>query len=484
VNPVDDRGAAPTPGPADDAFDVVVIGATADGLAVAEAAAARGARVALVDHDPEASRFELAWGAFRRRLVARADCSGPDGVVADSLAGGRRAELRAAFAGGLQAAEQERLRRFRANAATLTLLAGPARFLAADALEIGPSRTLRAAAYVVATGSLPRRPASLFGPGSPTLTAPALLAREAIPRSLAIVGADWSGCEWAHALTALGCTVQLIDRRTRLLRSLDAEIRTLVQTSLHRSGVEIALGEDVRGLGADVHGAVRLELASGRHLVTEAVLVLAGELGNTDALALAAAGVALDAQGHVLVDDRGRSNVPAILAAGSAVDSSGLFAPRLDQAVRLAGNALGGDDPIETAVPWNLCTDPPVAACGLNLEACARLDLPVVVGRHDARDADGRRDLLQVVVDRASTRILGAQAAGARAFATIDRVARAIQREASIDALLAARGSNGAGGAEASDDAIGAALRDARARLEGAARGVRKLRLARIRARD
>ncbi len=238
----------------------------------------------------------------------------------------------------------------------------------------------------------------------------------------------------------LGCSVELIDRRTRLLRSLDVEIRSLVQENLHRLGVEITLGEDVDRLMRDSQGAVRLELASGRTGITESVLLLAGETGNSTELDLSALGVAVDPQGHVLIDDRGRSSVPSILAVGSVVDSSGLFSTPLDHILRLARNALGADEALDSIFPWNLHTNPPVAACGLTAESCLRLDLPTVVGRHEAGDSDRLRELLQLVVDPNTSRVLGAQAAGAHAFTAVQSVARTLNREESIDAMIARLG--------------------------------------------
>lgn len=418
------------------AFDVVVIGATEDGLDVTEVAAARGARVALVDHDPATSRFELAWASCRRGIArpsdARASCDEPP----DAAARGRASD-RIRFLAALRAADRERAHRLQMGARSCVVFEGPARFLAADALRVGDGRSLSADAFVIATGSRPRSPALCFDEAGVVRTPPDVLGLGSIPRSLVLIGADWSGCEWASVLARLGCSVQLIDRRKQLLRVLAPEIRELVQLGLHRAGVEIALEEEVRRIVAGDRGSVRVELESGRTEIAECALLLAGERGNTSDLGLATAGIATDSLGHVLVDESGRASASHVYATGSVVDSSGLFARSATRAIRLAGNALGGNDPLDAVVPWHLCTAPPAAACGLSAESARRLDLPVVLGRYDRTDAYGGRDVLQVVLDGVSRRILGAQAVGDMALRAVETLAQAVNGEETLPGLLA-----------------------------------------------
>src|SRR5690606_24184228 len=172
----------------------------------------------------------------------------------------------------LRAADRGRAHRLQLGARSCVVFEGPARFLAADALRVGDGRSLSADAFVIATGSRPRSPALCFDEAGVVRTPPDVLGLGSIPRSLVLIGADWSGCEWASVLARLGCSVQLIDRRKQLLRVLAPEIRELVQLGLHRAGVEIALEEEVRRIVAGDRGSVRVELESGRTEIAECAL--------------------------------------------------------------------------------------------------------------------------------------------------------------------------------------------------------------------
>jgi pyruvate/2-oxoglutarate dehydrogenase complex dihydrolipoamide dehydrogenase (E3) component len=413
-------------------FDVAVIGATRTGWIVAEAACRRGARVALLDHAPDLAAYESIWLSLRSRML------GLWGAAADreSSQGDLCMVAREIFF--------ECIRGFGARpsrqpfAAGITCFAGPVELASDEDLITADRSRIRFRSAVIATGSRPRRPERFFWNGARTSDPISLLQQAVIPRSVVIVGADWFGCEWAFVLACLGCSVLLVDRRSRLLRSLGSDFRRVVLEQLHSMQVEIVLEEEIARVQPGRHGGVNVDLGSGRSEVTDSLLILAGHVGETRSLGLERLDIALDPFDHVLTDDFGRSSIPSILAIGSVADPSGLFPVPMSQAEILAGNALGASEPLETDLPWILNVHPQIGVCGLTSELCSRLDMPVAIG--NVGSVSGRSDessLARVAADRATGRLLGAEVCGPGAGEGIYLVSNAIGRGETVHDITA-----------------------------------------------
>lgn len=404
-------------------FDVAVIGATRAGWLVAEAARRHGARVALLDHAPDLAAYESVWLSLRARLLglwsAAADHGSSHGDVR-SVAREIFFECTRGF--GTRASGQS-------DVAGITCFAGPIELGSSEELMAADRSRIRFRGAVVATGSRPRRPERFFWNGALTKDPLTFLQQGVIPRSVVIVGADWFGCEWAFVLACLGCSVLLVDRRSRLLRSLEADLRGVVLEQLHAMRVEIVLEEEIARVRPGRHGGVEVDLGSGRSEVAETLLILAGHVGETKSIGLDRLGISLDPFDHVLTDDSGRSSIPTILAIGGVADSSGLFPVPMSQAEILAGNALGSFEPLETDLPWILNVHPQIGVCGLTQELCSRLDMPVAIGSVGAvRGRSEGPSLARVLADRVSGRLLGAEVCGPGAGEGIYLVSNALRR--------------------------------------------------------
>src|SRR5207248_5216084 len=127
-----------------------------------------------------------------------------------------------------------------------------------------------------------------------------------LPRTLAVVGAGVIGLEYASIFAALGVRVTLIDKRQRLLPFVDAEIIDTLAYHLRENRVTLRLGEEVAGMELitdQVGDRVKIHLASGKQIVTDAALYSVGRTGATSTLNLAGAGLAADNRGRPAVHE-------------------------------------------------------------------------------------------------------------------------------------------------------------------------------------
>src|SRR5439155_941251 len=146
-------------------------------------------------------------------------------------------------------------------------------------------RRLHGGVVLIATGSVPTRPAGVPFGDPRVHDSDEILAMQRLPQSLAVVGAGVIGCEYTTIFAALGIRVTLLDGRDRLLGFLDGEVADRLRLQMQLLGVDVRLRETVIRYDADADG-IRLDLKGGDALKTEAVLVAAGRVANVAGLAL------------------------------------------------------------------------------------------------------------------------------------------------------------------------------------------------------
>ncbi|HXE51753.1 MAG TPA: FAD-dependent oxidoreductase [Tepidisphaeraceae bacterium] len=123
------------------------------------------------------------------------------------------------------------------------------------------------------------------------------------------------GCEYASIFATLGVRVTLVDMRPKPLPFVDDEIAETLAYHLRENRVTLRLGEQVSGIEPvdDASGQhVRIQLASGKPIVSDAALHSIGRTGATPALNLAAANLAADDRGRLKVNRQFQTEVPHI----------------------------------------------------------------------------------------------------------------------------------------------------------------------------
>ena len=411
-------------------YDIAVIGSTSAALAAAELARERGLSVVVVTDGAEAVDNETRWTDLLLKTgAARNAFSNPR-----STKGVYHHTVKQAWRNA-SATPSRTFETFAQGTASpdgrFSISRGAARLRSRSRLELPCGTGIDAGALIIANGASPRRPAR-FDFRSPAICdADEMIHFGEPPRSVVILGADWIGCEWAFVCASTGAEVTLVDRRSRLLRALDSDIRLCVQSSLIEMGIDIVLDEEVDEVENGEHGEVRVRFSSGRRQVAEKLLVLAGQQANSQALGLSELGVQLDPYGHIMVDDSFQSSVSGVYGIGAVSDPTGLGPSSTLQAhiaVASATGQTGGRLPL--ALPWVLRSAVEVAICGLTEEACAALGLDTAVHMAQSPEAaDGFPRVAKVVVSNVDGRLLGVQIAGSGAAESISLASSLIDQD-------------------------------------------------------
>ena len=403
-------------------YHLVIIGGGPAGLSAAYAAAALGAKVALIERD-RLGGTDLNVGTVSSKAIIQS--SRVFAEMRDAVRYGvpDPADVELDFAGIMQ-----RMRRLRARVscaasaaqlvtAGVDVFFGAASFVAGDTVEVAGA-TLRFRKAMIATGSRPHMPAipGLLDAGF--LTNENVFDLTALPGRLLVIGGGPLGCELAQALHRLGARTTIVQNLPLFLPKEERDAAQILSDALARDGLEVRLNTTVTRVRVE-RGETVVDLVSDDYhstVTVDAIFNGTGRRPNIEGLNLEAANVGHDPVAGIHVDDLLRTTNRRIYAAGD-VCLEHKFAHVAEATGRMVvRNALflGRERVSELVVPWCTFTDPEIAHVGTSVRDARDRDLPVttyVIPLHEVTRAitDGTDiGFVKIHVRDGTDRILGA----------------------------------------------------------------------------
>ena len=325
----------------------------------------------------------------------------------------------------------------------ITVLHGEARFKDNQSLVVrlndGGEHVVAFDQCLLATGASPAVPPIPGLKESPYWTSTEALVSDAIPERLAVIGSSVVALELAQAFARLGSQVTILARSTLFFRE-DPAIGEAITAAFRAEGIKVLEHTQASQI-AHVDGEFVLATGHGE-LRADKLLVATGRTPNTRSLALEAAGVAVNAQGAIVIDKGMHTSTPHIYAAGDCTDQPQFVYVAAAAGTRAAINMTGGDAAINlTAMPTVVFTDPQVATVGYS-EAEAH---------HDGIETDSRtltldnvpralvnfdtRGFIKLVSEAGSGRLIGVQAVAPEAGELIQTAVLAIRNRMTVREL-------------------------------------------------
>ncbi|MBD1868023.1 mercuric reductase [Cyanobacteria bacterium FACHB-471] len=301
------------------------------------------------------------------------------------------------------------------------LIIGTARFVAPKTIEVatdeGTTRLLTAERLFINTGTRPLIPSLPGLKEAGFLTSESIMELEQLPEHLIVLGSGYIGLEFAQMFRRFGSRVTVIGQSGQILSQHDPDIAIAVQTLLERDGIDFLLKAKV--LKVDRTGnATQLQIQVGDRQVSlegSHLLIAVGRAPTTDSLNLAAAGVATDARGFILVNDRLETNVPNIWALGDINGGPQYTHVALDDYRIVKANLIDGSNrsTSDRVVPSSLFIEPELAQVGLTETQARQQGYAIRVAKLDASNimravTEGQTTgLMKAIVDTETGRILG-----------------------------------------------------------------------------
>jgi dihydrolipoamide dehydrogenase/pyruvate dehydrogenase E1 component alpha subunit len=423
-------------------FDVAVIGGGPGGYVAAIRAAQLGARTAIVEKDRLGGTC-LVRGCIPTKAMLQSSelyslmqRGGEYGVIADQL----RFDMKAANRRRDQVVDQlvkgvESL--MKTNAITLVRGAGR---LEKGGFAVADQR-YDAANVVVATGSVPAR-IPLKGVEH-TIDSDAILALDAVPETMTVIGGGVVGMEWGALFAALGTKVTVLELLPQVLPMIEADLVRIYRRHFEGLGGVIhteARVEEVAKLKGGLE--VRYQLGGERQSTrAEVVLLATGRVPYTDGLGLEEVGVELQ-RGRVVVDDHLRTAAPGVWAIGDVIGGIMLAHVASYEGVCAVENICGADRvPDYHAAPNCVYTDPEIANVGLSEKDARERGLEVTVGRFPltasarAMTLGQAEGAVKLVADARDGTVLGVQMVGPRVTDVIAEATLAVQQRLKLHDL-------------------------------------------------
>jgi glutathione reductase (NADPH) len=304
---------------------------------------------------------------------------------------------------------------------TQTLTSNHATIFAERATIAGPNtvrltsgQEVTAKIILIAVGAwptLPNIPGAEFG-----ISSNEIFHLENLPKRAVIAGGGYIANEFAGILQAFGVAVTLVTRGDRMLRGYDNELVDRLVTMSRAKGINVRFNFPLSGVSKQADGSLLVDGGNEGAIETDMVLWAIGRTPKTAGLGLEAAGVEIDAQGAISVNDYNQSSIPSIYAVGDVTNRVQLTPIAIREGHAFADSVFGNKPRTidYSAIPMAVFSSPPIAAVGLTEEeARAEFGDAVKIYRSDFRPmknvVSGRmeRGLYKMVAAGPEERVVG-----------------------------------------------------------------------------
>ena len=430
-------------------YDLIVIGAGSGGVRAARIAAGYGAKVAVAEEFRVGGTCVIR-GCVPKKLLVLASRFSDD--FADATGFGWSVPAPSFDWQRLIANKDKEIDRLEA-AYGKTLAGAGVEVIRSRAVLEHPHRirlaaggqTITSRNILIATGARPFVDASVAGSEHVISSNEAFHLAE-LPKRIVIVGGGYIAVEFAGIFHGLGSKVTLLYRGEEILRGFDDDLRTGLHEAYAAKGIDVRVKAAITRIEKTASG-LSVQLADGPVIEADQVMAATGRVPNTGGLGLEDAGVALDKASAVIVDAYSMSTEPHIHAVGDVTNRLNLTPVAIREGHAYADTVFGGKPTkVDHAdVATAVFSTPEIGTVGLS-EAEARrrgaVDIYKASFRPIKATLSGRTEkmLMKLVVDAATTRVLGVHVLGPDAGEMAQLAAIAVKMgatKAQFDATVA-----------------------------------------------
>ncbi len=325
----------------------------------------------------------------------------------------------------------------------IEIFMGHASFTSPKEIKIKGEKNLliQAKKIIIATGSEPLDIKSFPCDHKKILNSTSILEITELPKSIAIVGGGYIGCEFASLFVELGVKVTIIEALDSILTLLGPAIAGSLQEIFTKQGMEIRTKVSVKTIEKS-ENHVKIILSDGKEFDADMALISIGRKTVSSNMDIEKAGVKVNEKGMIEVNEKMESSVPNIYAIGDVTGELQLAHVASHQGIVAAINACGGNMHMDYhAAPAVVFTTPEIAFVGLTLEQAKEKGYNAATGAFPFQalgkslasgDTEG---FAQIIIDKTTGQILGAQVVGHEASTLIAELTLALQNELTVDCI-------------------------------------------------
>ena len=236
------------------------------------------------------------------------------------------------------------------------IVEGEAEIISSNKVKVG-SKILETKNVVIATGSTPV-PISGYDFKEKILSTDTFWSMEELPKSIAVIGGGYSGCEFASILNVLGCKVWLIEMEEALMPDNPQEIGKTLEKYMRIDGITVLTNSKVEKI---TDNGI---LVNGQNIDVEKILVCVGRKPNIGSDEMKKLGIEFGSKG-IDVNKKMLTSVSNIYAIGDITGKYQLAHVASKQGEVAAHNITGHDSEMDySVIPFCVFTFPEVAFVG------------------------------------------------------------------------------------------------------------------------
>ncbi len=325
----------------------------------------------------------------------------------------------------------------------ITIFNGDAQFTSPNSLKVlGEDEALiSATSIVIATGSEPVDIPAFPCDHKLIRNSTSILELTELPDSIAVIGGGYIGCEFASLFIQLGVKVTIIEALPSIVQAQGKTVSSALTSAFKKQGIDIRTNTAVETIEKK-GDSVTIHLKGGEKLDSGMAIVAVGRRLNSKGLGLEKAGLTVNKMGAIEVNEKMETAVPGIYAIGDITGKAMLAHVASHQGIVAAANACGQAAHIHyNAVPAVIFTHPEIACVGMTAEEAKEQGYQTSIGRFPfqalgkavaTRETDG---FAEVITDKQTGEILGAQVVGHGASVMIGEMGLAISNELTLDCI-------------------------------------------------
>ncbi|WP_438721595.1 glutathione-disulfide reductase [Bartonella rochalimae] len=291
-------------------------------------------------------------------------------------------------------------------------------FIDEHTLELSATgERVKAEKILIATGAT-ERDFAIKG-GELCLTSNEIFDLEKLPKSIVIVGGGYIALEFAGIFHELGVKTTLVHRGDLFLRGFDYDLRRLLNDAMIEKGISIIYEATVNQVESQ-NGHYNVVLSNGQILNTDQVMLATGRVPNTKGLELQRAGVKLNKDGAIIVDEKMTTNISHIWAVGDVTGHVQLTPVAIHEAMCFIKTAFEDTPmiPNYNLIATAVFSQPEIGTVGLSEEDAIRDYKRVEIYRTQFRSlrntlsGNAEKMFMKLIVDGQSRIVIGAHILG------------------------------------------------------------------------
>lgn len=350
-------------------FDYIAIGGGSGGIASANRAAMRGAKVALIEAKHMGGTCvnvgcvpkKAMW--FGAQVAEAINKYSPDygfDVTLNKFDWSRLVASREAYIKRIHGSYDRVL-----DNNGVTVINGFAKFVDAKTVEVN-GQQYTADHITIAVGGRPTIPTiegAEFG-----IDSNGFFELTEQPKRAVVVGAGYIAVELAGVLHSLGTDTKLAVRKNSPLRNFDPMLSETLVELMAEEKLEVLTQSVPTKVEKRENGELVLHFENGNQVETDCVIWAIGRTPTTDKINLEAAGVEVNDRGYVPVNEHHETNVPGIYALGDIIGKIELTPVAVKSGRILAERLFNNITDVVmdyTNVPTVVFSHPPIGTMGL-----------------------------------------------------------------------------------------------------------------------